>query len=113
MAGNDQVAAGDKPPKTGGLPAWALPRSYSTLTLLAALAVTSVGIAWISFNLIGMAMENADLLTHQGLMGAIDGGFVRLVVLIAKGAAVMFMYLVFRGAEQELLRRWTGTADRD
>jgi len=95
------------------MPKWTLPSSYSSFMLILILAAASVGVAWISFNLIGMAMENADLLTHQGLMGAIDGGFVRLLVLLAKGVAVLFLYLVFRGAEQELLRRWTGAGDRD
>lgn len=90
------------------MPKWTLPSSYSTFMLILILAAASVGVAWISFNLIGMAMENADLLTHQGLMGAIDGGFAKLLILIAKGVAVLFFYLVFRGAEQELLRRWTG-----
>lgn len=95
------------------MPKWALPASYSSPVLLLLLAATSIGIAWISFNLVGMAMENADLLTHQGLMGAIDGGFMALILLALKGIAVLFMYMVFRGAEQELMRRWTGTADRD
>lgn len=95
------------------MPKWTLPSSYSSLALLLILAAASVGLAWISFNLIGMAMENADLLTHQGLMGAIDGGLADLLILLAKGVAVLFLYMVFRGAEQELLRRWTGTAGRD
>jgi len=95
------------------MPKWTLPSSYSTAALFLILAAASIGLAWISFNLIGMAMENAALLTHEGLMGAIDGGFASLIVLLAKGVAVLFLYFVFRGAEQELLRRWTGTADRD
>jgi uncharacterized paraquat-inducible protein A len=95
------------------MPKWTLPSSYSSLVLVLMLAATSVGVAWISFNLIGMAMENANLLTHEGLMGAIDGGFAKLLILLAKGVAVLFLYLVFRGAEQELLRRWTGVSDRD
>ncbi len=95
------------------MPKWTLPSTYSSMVLLLILAAASVGLAWISFNLIGMAMENADLLTHQGLMGAIDGGFADLLILLAKGVAVLFLYMVFRGAEQELLRRWTGTSGRD
>lgn len=95
------------------MPKWTLPSSYSSLALLLILSGASVGLAWLSFNLIGMAMENADLLTHQGLMGAIDGGLMGLLVLVVKGLAVLFLYLVFRGAEHELLRRWTGAGGRD
>ena len=91
-----------------GMPKWTLPASYSTPALLFILSAVSVALAWISFNLVGMAMQNADLLTHMGLMGAIDGGLVQLAVLVAKGVAVLVFYMIFRGAEQELLRRWTG-----
>ena len=95
------------------MPRWTLPSSYSSPDLLLILAAVSVGFAWISFNLVGMAMENASFLTNRGLMAVAAGGLVQLLVLVAKGVAALVFYLVFRGAEQELLRRWTGPGDRD
>lgn len=78
-------------------PGWAL-----FLTMAAA----GAALAWLSFDLLRVAMANRDFIAEHGWMGLMDGGLAQAGVVVAQAALALLAYLVFKLAEVELLARW-------
>lgn len=88
---------------------WLRPKPYNSLVLLAFLAVLSVAFAWVTFDLVRLAMANTEFLRREGLMTAIMyGGHWQTLGVAAKGVVALFCYLGFKGIERELMTRWVG-----
>lgn len=85
---------------------WLFPSAYPTPVLLLFLAVVSVVFAWVTFDLVGMAMENAAFLTGASMMSMMAGDLGKLAVITAKGLVALFCYLAFKGIEREVVGRW-------
>ncbi|MFN0116334.1 MAG: hypothetical protein ACKVPY_16810 [Paracoccaceae bacterium] len=79
---------------------------YPALAVFLFMSACAAVTAWISFGLLSLAMENARYLEHFGLMAAIDGGLLQAALIGLKGLAAIFLYLVFKACEDELLDRW-------
>jgi hypothetical protein len=97
------VAAGGAP-----RPGWSHPRRYPTAVLLLALGGVSVVFAWLTVDLLTLAMANIDFLRRHGAMAVMEGGLVQFGLNVAKGFAALLAYLAFRGIEAEIMRRWIG-----
>ncbi len=91
---------------------WFHPKIYPSLVLFLALCAVSVVFAWLTYNLVMLAMANVDFLRRHGVMAVAEGGLVQLLLISGKGMLAMLAYLAFRGIESELVRRWIGH-DRD
>ncbi len=85
---------------------WLRPSHYHWTALLLAMAVCSVGFAWLTYGLITVAMKNVSFLTMHGLMAAVEGGALQLVLICLKGFAALLFYIGFKGIEHELVYRW-------
>lgn len=87
---------------------WLQPRSYPTVVLLLTLALSSVLLAWLTFDLITLAMANVDFLRRHGIMAAAEGGALQLLLISGKGFGALLAYLGVRAIETEVLHRWVG-----
>ncbi len=88
---------------------WLRPTPYNTLVLLVFLAILSVVFAWVTFDLVRLAMANSEFLRREGLMTAIMyGGHWQTLEVAAKGVVALVCYLGFKGIERELMTRWVG-----
>ena len=92
---------------------WLSPKPYPGFLLFLALCAVSVAFAWLSYNLVMVAMSNVDFLRRHGLMAVAEGGLVQLLVISGKGMAAMLAYLAFRVIESELVHRWAGREEPD
>lgn len=98
-AGSDRRADGRR---------WLRPAAYPWPVLLLALGAVSVVFAWLTFDLLSLAMSNVDFLRRHGALAVMEGGLLQMAVIMSKGLGALLAYLAFRGIEGELLRRWTG-----
>jgi hypothetical protein len=89
-------------------PEWFRPARYHTIVLIFAMAICSVGFAWLTYGLVSIAMKNVNFLTMYGLMAAMEGGAVQLLEICLKGMIALLFYLGFKGIEHELTYRWLG-----
>ena len=87
---------------------WLRPKAYPSLVLLLIMGVCSVGLAWLSFGLVKLAMANFDFLSEYGVLAVMEGGLVQLAVIGVKSLFALLFYLGFKGIEHELLIRWNG-----
>jgi hypothetical protein len=88
---------------------WLSPGPYNTLVLLLFLAAFSVAFAWLTFDLVRLAMANAEFLRREGVMTALMyGGHWQTLGVAAKGVLALACYLGFKGVEHELISRWVG-----
>jgi hypothetical protein len=90
---------------------WLLPESYPTIVLLCALGLTASLFAWLSVGLLSVAMANFSFLERHGLRAVTEGGLLQLAGIALKSVTALFLYLLFRGIETELLARWTRRRD--
>lgn len=86
---------------------WLRPQPWPSLILLIFLALLSVAFAWLTFDLVRLAMANADFLWREGLMAAMYGAHWQALEIAAKGVVALLCYLGFKGIEHELVDRWT------
>jgi hypothetical protein len=87
---------------------WLRPAAYPTPVLLLFLAILSVALAWVTFDLARLAMANVDFLRREGLMAIAYGGLWQTLGIAAKGVLALFLYLGFKGTEREIVTRWVG-----
>lgn len=79
---------------------------YHWLFLFIVMALCAFVTAFLSFQLINVAMANLDFLLEHGLMGIADGGLLQFLSILAKGLLIVLFYFGFKGIEAELLQRW-------
>jgi hypothetical protein len=85
---------------------WLLLCNYHWAVLLALMGACATLVAWISFDLINVAMANVGFLTRHGLLAIREGGLLQLLEIGAKACVVLASYLVFKAIETELIHRW-------
>ncbi|WP_367715917.1 hypothetical protein AB2N04_17575 [Nitratireductor sp. GISD-1A_MAKvit] len=76
------------------------------LILFLAMALCAFAVAFLSFQLINVAMANLEFILAHGVMGILDGGLVQFLSVFTKGMLIVVLYFGFKGLEAELLRRW-------
>lgn len=62
--------------------------------------------AWNTFDLAQVSMANVDLIRRFGWMAVMDGGFLQLAGIVAKGYLSLLFYFGFKLLESELVQRW-------
>ena len=71
-----------------------------------AMAAAGAALAWLSFDLVRLAMANRDLVAEHGLTALMDGGLTQGLELAFRAGLALLAYLVFKVAEVELVARW-------
>lgn len=79
---------------------------YHWLFLFLVMAFCAFATAFLSFQLINIAMANLELIATHGLMGIVDGGLLQFLSILTKGFLIVTLYFCFKGMEAELLQRW-------
>ncbi len=92
---------------------WLILQNWHLAALLGAMALSAVGLAWMSFNLFGMAMANIRFITQYGAMALADGGLQQFLEICLYGFASLLLFLVFKGCETEIVKRWRDMYDGD
>jgi hypothetical protein len=87
---------------------WFLLSEYHWLVLLFLLGLCATVVAWISVDLIRLAMANFDFLTRYGLLAIREGGLWQLLGIGGRAAVALLTYLAFKAIETELIYRWRG-----
>jgi hypothetical protein len=100
-----------QPASAGPFRRWTTPRPYPTPVLLLMFGLVAVLLAWLSLGLLDIAMSNLGFLQRHGAAAVAAGGLVQTAEIVAKSAAVLLLYLGFRGIEVELVARWVGRRD--
>lgn len=91
---------------------WLKLSEYHWAVLLLLLGLCATLGAWISVDLIRLAMANFDFLSRHGLMAIREGGLLQLMGIGFRGFVVLVVYLAFKAIETELIYRWRGV-ERD
>jgi hypothetical protein len=87
---------------------WLILQTWHGAALLLGLGTSAVVFAWTSFNLIDVALANARLIADYGVMGLLDGGLLQLAQITLNAALALLCFLMFKGCETEIIRRWRG-----
>jgi hypothetical protein len=106
-----QPETGLRPTKAGRFRRWTTPQAYPTAFLLLLFGLVAVFLAWLSLGLLDVAMSNLGFLRRHGIAAVAAGGLVQTAEIVARSAAVLLLYLAFRGIEVELVARWVGRRD--
>ena len=67
--------------------------------------VSTVILAFSSFNLFHLFKANFEYITMHGLMALVDGGALQLLTLICNASLTAMSYLMFRASEEVLLAK--------
>lgn len=78
---------------------------WPALLLFIVMAASGGALAFVSFDLLRMALANRDLIVEHGLMGLMDGGAAQAVWIAAQGLLALALFLVFKLAEVEIVAR--------
>jgi hypothetical protein len=84
------------------------PGRYPSLVVFLAMALCGAAFAWITFDLLQLAMSNAEFLSTYRLDALRDGGLLQAAELSLRGLVALIAYLGFKGCEVELIARWRG-----
>jgi hypothetical protein len=87
---------------------WLLLSEYHWAVLLVLLGVCATVVAWVSIDLVRLAMANFDFLTRFGVLAIREGGLLQLLGIGARAFLVLVVYLGFKAIETELIYRWRG-----
>jgi hypothetical protein len=87
---------------------WLILQTWHIATLFLGLGASAALFAWTTFNLYGVAMANFDLIRRYGAMALLDGGFRQFVEICFDGFVSLLLFLLFKGCETEIVRRWRG-----
>jgi hypothetical protein len=79
---------------------------YHWMVLFLVMALCAFATAFLSFQLVNIAMANLEFILKHGLMGIADGGLLQFLSILAKGLLIVIFYFCFKGMEAELLQRW-------
>ncbi|WP_292899224.1 MULTISPECIES: hypothetical protein [unclassified Nitratireductor] len=85
---------------------------YHWLALFLAMSLCAFATAFLSFQLVNIAMANLDFILKHGLMGIADGGLLQFLSILARGLLIVIFYFCFKGMEAELLQRWRSIGRR-
>lgn len=92
---------------------WLYPSAYPALALFVLMGLSGALLAWMSFGLVALAMANLGFLREHGLLAIALGGAFQAAEILLRATVALLAYLVFRGAEIELFRRWLSGGHRD
>jgi hypothetical protein len=90
---------------------WLSLSEYHWLVLLLLLGACATVVAWVSIDLVRLAMANVDFLTRFGTEALREGGLVQLLGIGVRAVIVLVVYLGFKGIEAELIHRWRGRGE--
>jgi hypothetical protein len=84
------------------------PSGWPVIVLFLLIALSAMLFALLTVDLAHLAFANIGLLRRYGLMAVMDGGLWQTAEVVAKGIAALALYLLFKGCEREIIRRWDG-----
>jgi hypothetical protein len=90
---------------------WYRPAAHHTITLFLVMGASGMALAWMSFNLLHLAMENTRFIGMHGLVALLEGGLRQIIEIMIYGILSLVSYLVFKVCEVELVARWRGPAE--
>jgi hypothetical protein len=87
---------------------WLILQNWNIAALFLGLAASAALFAWTTFNLYGVAVANFNFITQYGAMALFDGGLQQFVEICFDGLVSLLLFLLFKGCETEIVRRWRG-----
>ncbi|UYV37303.1 hypothetical protein N4R57_20525 [Rhodobacteraceae bacterium D3-12] len=84
---------------------------YPVLVIFTLAGVSIVIVAYTSFNLLHLSMQNFRYIGENGWLALQSGALIQLLQIIAYGVVSLFFFMVFKLCEAEMVlryRRWIG-----
>jgi putative effector of murein hydrolase LrgA (UPF0299 family) len=85
---------------------WMVLQRWPIAALLLGLGVSAVLFAWITLNLVDVALANVRLIRQYGVMALLDGGLRQLLEILLQACISLCLFLIFKGCETEIVQRW-------
>ncbi|NJO34618.1 MAG: hypothetical protein HC869_17290 [Rhodospirillales bacterium] len=88
------------------MPRWLRLSNCNAFVVFIFMGACGAMFAWMSYNLINLAMANIHFLSQYGALAIMEGGLMQLVEIILYGYLALAFYLGFKACEHELVDRW-------
>jgi hypothetical protein len=92
---------------------WLILQNWHIAALFLGLAASAALFAWTTFNLYGVAVANFNFIKQYGAMALFDGGLQQFVEICFDGFVSLLLFLLFKGCETEIVKRWRDLHDGD
>jgi hypothetical protein len=87
---------------------WIILQTWPVAALFLGLCVSAALFAWVTLNLLDVALANIRFIKLYGTMALLDGGLLQLMEILVEAIVSLLLFLVFKGCETEVVSRWRG-----